>query len=60
MVTEIIPLGYDFAKVRKLARRGGPICQVVGLGNARNMVGNPSYEGEVSPPAPWLNPGWAW
>ena len=60
MVTEIIPLGYDFAKVRKLARVGGPIFQVVGLGNARTRVGKPSHEGEGSLLTPRLSPGWAW
>ena len=60
MVPEIIPSRYDFVKVRKLKRVGGPIFQVVGLGNARTMVGNPSYEEEGSLLTPWLNPGWAW
>ena len=59
MVLEIIPSRYDFVKVRKLTRVGGPIFQVARLGNTRAMVGNTSYEEEESLLEPWLNPGWA-
>ena len=60
MVAEIILSRYGFAKVRKLARMGGLDYQVVELGNSRNRIGNPSYEGEGDLSAPWINPGWAW
>ena len=59
MVAGIILSRYGFAKVRKLARMGGLAYQVAGLGNARNRIGNPSYEGEGGLLAPWINPGWA-
>ena len=59
MVLEIIPSRYDFVKVRKLTRVGGPIFQVARLGNTRTMVGNTSYEEEENLLTPWLNPGWA-
>ena len=57
MVPEIIPLRYDVVKVRKLTRVRGPIFQVVGLGNTRTIVDNPSYEEEGNLLTPWLNPG---
>ena len=44
MVAEIILSRYGFAKVRKLARMGGPDYQVAELGNSKNEIGTPSCE----------------